>query len=201
MSVADHERDGHGLAERAAEAEHDAADHPDAGVGTTTCQMTSQVVAPRAVAGLLEHIGHGLKDIAHHRRNERQHHDREHQAGGQHPDAERRPLEKPPDQGSGPSVLDEPGLYWRCRIGARTNSPQMPKMMLGTAASSSIATPTGRLSRLGTARSGRWRCRSRTGPRCSMRDERGDQRAVHGGERPELLGHRVPDFAGQESRA
>ncbi len=36
-------------------------------------------------------------------------------------------------------------------IGASTNSPQIPKMMLGTAASSSIATPTGRLSQDGAS--------------------------------------------------
>ena len=43
------------------------------------------------------------------------------------------------------------GCTWRCRIGASTNRPQMPKMMLGTAASSSIAMPTGRLSHTGAS--------------------------------------------------
>ena len=36
--------------------------------GTTTCQMTSQVVAPESVAGLLEHRRHGVEHVAHGRR-------------------------------------------------------------------------------------------------------------------------------------
>src|SRR6266702_6149571 len=54
-----------------------------------------------------------------------------------------------PITGKGPSHSMSHGCTWRCRIGASTNSPQMPKMMLGTAARSSRATPTGRLSHAG----------------------------------------------------
>ena len=64
-------------------------------------------------------------------------------------DAERRPLEQLADARQRPELVDQPGLHVRCRIGASTNRPQMPKMMLGTAASSSIAMPTGRFSHAG----------------------------------------------------
>ena len=46
VGIADDEGDRHGLAERAAEPEHDAADDADAGVGQHHVRTTSQVVRP-----------------------------------------------------------------------------------------------------------------------------------------------------------
>ena len=43
--------------------------------------------------------------------DERQHHDGQHQAGGQDADAERRTLEQPADAGQRSEVLDQPRLH------------------------------------------------------------------------------------------
>ncbi len=53
--------------------------------------------------------------------------------------------------GNGPRPSMSHGCTVRCSTGERTNKPQIPKMMLGTAASNSIATPTGRLSHTGAS--------------------------------------------------
>src|SRR3984957_18511733 len=56
------------------------------------------------------------------------------------------PLNKPPNSDTWPRCAINQGCTCRCSTGASTNNPQMPKMMLGTAASNSTATPIGRLS-------------------------------------------------------
>ena len=74
----------------------------------------------------------------------------------------------------------------------------MPKMMLGTAASSSTATPMGRLS-IGGQSSVRNRAMPKpVGTAMSHRDHRGHHRAVDRRQRAELVGDRIPDLARDE---
>ena len=68
VRVADHEGDGHGLAERAAQAQHDAADHAGAGIRHDHLPDDLPGRGAQAVAGLLQHVRNGLEHIAHHRR-------------------------------------------------------------------------------------------------------------------------------------
>ena len=56
------------------------------------------------------------------------------------------PMNSLPRYGTGWAWWISQGCTWRCNNGASTNNPQMPKMMLGTAARSSTATPIGRFS-------------------------------------------------------
>ena len=58
--------------------------------GSTTFHTTSQVVEPSAVGRFLEHRRRDLEHVAHHRGDERDDHDRQDDAGGQHADADRR---------------------------------------------------------------------------------------------------------------
>src|ERR1700690_365914 len=53
------------------------------------------------------------------------------------------PMNSLPMPGTAPAYSISQGCTCRCSSGASTNKPQMPKMMLGTAASSSTATPIG----------------------------------------------------------
>ena len=87
MRVADDEGHRHGLAERAAEPEHDAADDADPGVGQHDVAHHLPGGAAEAVGRLLQHRRHRLEHVARDRGDERQHHDGEDQAGGQHADA------------------------------------------------------------------------------------------------------------------
>ena len=98
VRVADHECHGHGFAERAAETEHDAAD--DAGSRPWQHDVPDDIPLRRAggVGGFFERRRRHLKHFAHHRGDERQHHDREHDAGGQETDAIRRALEQRADR-------------------------------------------------------------------------------------------------------
>ena len=69
VRVADDEGHRHRFAERAAQAEHDAADDADlACTAARCCQTTSHVVAAEAVRRLLQHRRHDLEHVAHHRR-------------------------------------------------------------------------------------------------------------------------------------
>ena len=68
VRVADDERDRHGLAERAAEAEHDAADDADAGIGQHDVARHLPGGAAEAVGGFLQHRRHGLEHVARDRR-------------------------------------------------------------------------------------------------------------------------------------
>ena len=77
VRVADDERHRHRLAERAAEAEHDAADHADLGVRQHDVPDDFPGRRADAVRRFLEHRRHDLEHVAHHRGDERNHHDRQ----------------------------------------------------------------------------------------------------------------------------
>ncbi len=61
------------------------------------------------------------------------------------------PMGGPLNRGSPPATAFRAGCTWSCMKGAKTNRPHMPKMMLGMAASSSMAPPTGRASQGGAS--------------------------------------------------
>ena len=92
--VADDEGDRHRLAERAAERQHHAADHADPRVGDDDVADDLEGRRADAVGRLLQHRRHRLEDVARDRGDERQDHQREHEARGQHAVAERRPGEQ-----------------------------------------------------------------------------------------------------------
>src|SRR5215470_11145505 len=94
MRVADDEGDRHRLAECPPEAEHDAADDTDTRIGQDDLADDLTARGAETVCALLEDRRHGLEDVAHDRRNERQNHDRQYEAGSQHADAKRRPGEQ-----------------------------------------------------------------------------------------------------------
>ena len=98
MRVADHEGHRHGLAERASQSQHDAADDADARMRHDHIPHHFPGRGAEPVAGFLEHGRHGVEDIAHGRRNERQHHDGKNDARREHADAEGRTLEQAPEQ-------------------------------------------------------------------------------------------------------
>ena len=87
VRVADDEGHRHGLAERAAKAEHHPADDADPGIGQHDIAHHLPGGAAEAIGRLLEHRRHRLEHVARDRGDERQHHDGEDQAGGQHADA------------------------------------------------------------------------------------------------------------------
>ena len=71
----------------------------------------------------------------------------------------------------------------------------MPKMMLGTAASSSIATPTGRFSHDGRELGEEDGDAEADRDRDQHGDQRGDERSVDRRQRAVLVGDRIPDLA------
>ena len=97
VRIADDEGDRHGLAERAAEPQHDAADDADPRIGQHDVATPPRWSSRRAIGALAQHRRHGLEHVAHHRGDERQHHDRQDEPGGQHADAERRAGEQHAD--------------------------------------------------------------------------------------------------------
>src|SRR5215469_8958181 len=120
MRVADHKGDSHRLAERTAEAQHDATHDTDAGVWQDDLPDDFAAGGPETICALLEDRRHGLEDIAHDRRDKRQNHDRQNKAGGQHADPERRAskqrakagnLAERADQGWLDKLLDKWGEY------------------------------------------------------------------------------------------
>src|SRR6516162_10746334 len=110
MRVADDERHRHRLAERPAEAEHYSADDADAGIGQDDLPDDLAARGAETVSALLEDRRHGLEDVAHDRRNERQNHDRQYETGGQHADAERRPGEQRAKPWNLAERIDQVGL-------------------------------------------------------------------------------------------
>ena len=98
VRVADDEGHGHRLAQRAAEAQHDAADHADLRVRQHDVPDDFPRRAAEAVGRFLEHRRHDLEHVAHHRSDERNDHDRQDDAGRQHADAVGRALEQRPDE-------------------------------------------------------------------------------------------------------
>ena len=72
--------------------------------GSTIFQTTSQVVPPSPYDRLLQQRRRDLEDVAHHRRDERNDHDREDDAGAQQADADRRARNSLPISGTLPIV-------------------------------------------------------------------------------------------------
>ena len=79
--IADDEGHRHGLAERAAERQHDAADHADPGVGDDDVADDFPGGAADAIGGFLQYRRHRLEDVDRDRGDEGQHHDRQDQRG------------------------------------------------------------------------------------------------------------------------
>src|SRR5271169_6025394 len=198
MRVADDKRDGHRLAERAAEAEHDAADNAGASEGQHDVPDDLSFRGTEGIGAFLEDRRHGLEHIAHDRRDERQHHDRQDEAGSEDADAERRAGEQRADPRYLPEriddrgldiLLDERGEYEetpdavndagdrRQQLDHRCERPLQPER-----------------ADLGDEHRDPERNRNTD----QHRDGRSDDGPVDRRERPELLGHRVPDFGEHE---
>ena len=99
MRIAQHERHRHGLAERAPQSKKDAADHGRARVGQDNIPDDFPTRRAQCVRGFLQATWHGQEDFAHDRRDERNHHDRQHQSRGEHAQAERWPCEQRANEG------------------------------------------------------------------------------------------------------
>nr|GEU28454.1 hypothetical protein [Tanacetum cinerariifolium] len=97
VGVTDHERDRHGFAQRAAQAQHDAAHDTGLGVRQYDLAHHFPAGAAEAVCGFLEHGRHDLEHVAHHRRDERDDHDGQDQRSGQDADAHGRAAEERAD--------------------------------------------------------------------------------------------------------
>src|SRR5258708_1396155 len=87
VRVADHEGYRHGLAERAPEPQHDAADDPDSRERQHDVAHHFPGSAADPIGGLLQHRRHGFEHLPRDRGDERQHHDGQDQARREHADA------------------------------------------------------------------------------------------------------------------
>ena len=94
VRIADHEGHRHGLAQRAAQPQHHAADHANAGVGQDDELEYFPGGAAEPVGGFLEHGRDRIEHVARDRRHEGKHHDRQDEAGRQHADAVGRAFEQ-----------------------------------------------------------------------------------------------------------
>ena len=127
VEVADDEGHRHRLAERAAQAEHDAAD--DAGLGVGQHDLPDHLPGGRAepVGRLLEHRRRDLEHVAHHRGDERDDHDRQDDAGRQDADAHRRPRHQRTEHRHAAEQAPAAAAAHRsARIGPNTSRPHMP---------------------------------------------------------------------------
>ena len=97
VGVADDERHRHGFAQRAAEAQHDAADDRDAGIGDDDRAHHLPGRAADAVGRFLVDRRHRQEHVAHGGGDERDDHHRQDQRRGEDAGAERRPLEQRAD--------------------------------------------------------------------------------------------------------
>src|SRR5438874_7856617 len=97
VRVADHEGDRHRLAEGAAEPEQNAAEYPDARIGEHHPPHHLGGRRAEREGALAQYRRHRLEHVAHDRGDERQHHDRQDEPGGQHADAERWAFEQQAD--------------------------------------------------------------------------------------------------------
>jgi hypothetical protein len=100
VEVADDEGDGHGLAERPPEAEHDAADDAGLGVGQHEPPDDFPGGGAERVGGLLQHRRGDFEDVAHDGGDEGDDHDGEDDAGRQQPDADGGPAKSSPRTGT-----------------------------------------------------------------------------------------------------
>src|SRR5262245_22028359 len=107
VGVADDEGDGHGLAQGAAEAQHDAADHAHPRVGQDHGPEHLPGGAANAVGGLLEHGGDGVEYVAGNGGDEGQNHDGQDEARGQNADAVGRTGEQRRQHGNAGKRIDE----------------------------------------------------------------------------------------------
>ncbi|MPM40442.1 hypothetical protein SDC9_87083 [bioreactor metagenome] len=90
VHVADHEGHGHGLAQRAAQAQHHATEHASLGVGQHHFPDHFPGSGTQAVGRFLEQRGRHFKHVAHHRGDERDDHDGQDDAGRKNTDTHRR---------------------------------------------------------------------------------------------------------------
>src|SRR6185437_14276833 len=117
VRVADDEGHGHGLTQRAPQAQHDATDQTDTGIGDDDVAHDLPCRHAHAVGTLAQQDGYRLEHVARNRRNERQHHDREDEAGGEETDAVRRTAEQHADHRDVANGGDEEGLDRRLQEG------------------------------------------------------------------------------------
>ena len=110
VGVTDDEGHGHGLAQGAAEAQHDAADDADTRIGKYHAPHHFPGRAPDAIGRFAEHRRNRFEHVAGHRGDERQDHDAEDETGGEYADAERRSLEQVADTRNRAERIDEERL-------------------------------------------------------------------------------------------
>ena len=201
MGVAQHEGDGHRLAQRAAHAQEDAADHRRAGVGQHDVPDHFGGGGAQRVGRLLQAGGHGEEDFAHHRGNERDHHDRQHDAGREHADAQRRAAEQRAQHRPGAHVLVHPGVDVVAQ--QRRQHEQAPHAVDdGRNAGQQFDRRAQRLADPGGGHFGEEQGDAEAHRhRDDHGDGRGDQGAVDGHQRAVLLAHRVPLRGHQEAEA
>ena len=201
MRVADHEGDRHRLAERAAETQHDAADDADPGIGQHDLPDDLGRRRAERIGALLQHRRHGLEHVAHDRGDERQHHDRQDEAGGQHADAERRPGEQQADAGNVAERVDQRRLD--VLLQKRRQHEQAPDAVDDARdRGQQLDHRAERPLQPDRAQFGdEQRDAERDRDADQHRDRRGDQRAVDRRQRAELLGDRVPGLGRRENRS
>src|SRR5581483_2197698 len=198
---ADDEGDRHGLAQGAAQSEHDAAD--DAGPGVRQHHAADHLPggAAQAVGGLLQHRRHGFEHVAGDRGDVRQHHDAEDDAGGEHADAVGRPGEHPGQYRHAGEQLDQQRLD--VFLQERRQHEQAPDAV-DDAGDAGEQLDRGADRALQPARA---QLGDEDGDAHADRDadEHGDQGGDHGAvdrrQRAEFLGDRVPSLGDEEAEA
>ncbi len=201
MRVADDEGDRHGLAERAAEAEHDAADDADAGIGQHDVAHDFRGRGADAVGRFAQHRRHRREHVAHHRGDEGQHHEAEDDAGREHAQAQRRSGEKCADDGQLAQRRDQRRLHRDLQ--ERRQHEQAPDAVDDAGdGGQQLDQRADRPAQHRRAQLGE-KDGDPEGERNADEhgDERGDQRAVDRRPPAEILLDRVPGVAGQEAPA
>ncbi len=201
MRIADHEGDGHGFAERAPEPEHDAAGHTHLGVGQH--HLPHHFPGGRAdrIGGFLEHRRHHVKDVAHHRSDERDHHDRENDAGRQQADPHGRAGKERADQGECADMPVQPGLDVVGEHRRKHEQSPHPVNDAGNAGQQ-FDRDAERAAQKARRKLGQEQRDTETDRnRDEQRDTGSDQRAEHRDQRAKVIVDRVPFGAGQEAKA
>ena len=126
VRIADHEGDRHGLAERAAEAEHHAAEHADARERDDDAPHDLPRRAADAVGGLLQHRRHRFENVAATAVMNGSDHDGEDQARSEQADTVGRTGEKLRQHRHVSGRRDQPRLHVLLQEGCENNRPQMP---------------------------------------------------------------------------
>ena len=120
--VADDHGDGHGFAERAAEAENDRADDADARVAQNADADHLPARGAERQHRLALRVGHGRHDVAGERGDDGQDHDGEDDARGQQPTPKLGPSKRPVQ----PRVLTRNGSDVVAQSGTRTKTAHSP---------------------------------------------------------------------------